>query len=113
MSYERMKTREEELQAEVDRWLEAAEAVDAEEDKLHGATRRGDETPEWIANKQKRLAKVREAKQALEAEAAAAAAAKAEAEEKRKAENRKRSGRCPRAPSDDPEPKAQRRRFPT
>jgi transposase len=37
MSYERMKTRETELRAEVDRWLEAAEAADAQEDKLHGA----------------------------------------------------------------------------
>lgn len=34
MSYERMKKREAELQAEVDRWLVAAEAADAEEDKL-------------------------------------------------------------------------------
>ena len=112
MSYERMKPREAELQAEVDRWLESAEAADAREDKLHGATHRGDEMPDWIANKQKRLAKIREARQALEEEAAAAVATKAEAEraaeEKRKAENRKRSGRCPRAPSDEPDPKAQR-----
>src|SRR6186997_1262750 len=80
MSYERMKRRETELRAEVDRWLEAAEAADAQEDKLHGASRRGDEMPGWIADKQKRLAKIREAREALEAEAAAAAAAKAEAE---------------------------------
>ena len=94
MSYERMKTRETELRAGVDRWLEAAQAADAQEDKLHCASRRGDEMPDWIADKQKRLAKIREARQALEAEAAAAAAAKAEAEraaeEKRKAENRGR-----------------------
>ena len=32
MSYERMETRETELRAEVDRWLEAAEAADAQED---------------------------------------------------------------------------------
>ena len=38
MSYERMKTRETELRAEVDRWLEAAQAADAQEDKLHGAS---------------------------------------------------------------------------
>ena len=43
MSYERMKTRETELRAEVDRWLEAAQAADAQEDKLHGASRRGDD----------------------------------------------------------------------
>ena len=112
MSYERMKTRETELRAEVDRWLEAAEAADAQEDKLHGASRRGDEMPDWIADKQKRLAKIREARQALEAEATAAAAAKAEAEraaeEKRKAENRKRSGPVPRPPSKEPDPKVQR-----
>src|SRR6476620_6415357 len=33
MSYDRMKKREAELEAEVDRWLKAAEAADAEEDK--------------------------------------------------------------------------------
>ncbi len=33
MSYERMKTRETELRAEVDRWLEAAQAANAQEDK--------------------------------------------------------------------------------
>src|SRR6476620_1858552 len=112
MSYDRMKTRETELRAEVDRWLEAAEAADAQEDKLHGASRRGDEMPGWIADKQKRLAKIREAREALEAEVAAAAAAKAEAEraaeEKRKAENRKRSGPVPRPPSKEPNPKVQR-----
>ena len=36
MSYERMKKREAELQAEVDRWLAAAEAADAEEDRASG-----------------------------------------------------------------------------
>jgi transposase len=36
MSYARMKQREAELQAEVDRWLAAAEAADAEEDARHG-----------------------------------------------------------------------------
>src|SRR5580693_5016297 len=56
VALERMKTRETELRAEVDRWLEAAQAADAQEDKLHGASRRGDEMPGWIADKQKRLA---------------------------------------------------------
>ena len=107
MSYERMKTRETELRAEVARWLEAAEAADAQEDKLHGASRRGDEMPGWIADKQKRLAKIREAREALEAEAAAAATAKAEAERAAE-EKRKRSGPVPRPPSKEPDPKAQR-----
>jgi transposase len=112
MSYDRMKRRETELRAEVDRWLESAEAADAQEEKLDGASCRDDEMPGWIADKQKRLAKIREARQALEAEAAAAAAAKAEAEraaeEKRKAENRKHSGPVPRPPSKEPDPKVQR-----
>ena len=72
MSYDRMKKREAELEAEVDRWLKAAEAADAEEDKLYG-DQRGDEMPDWVADKQKRLEKIREAKAALEAEAKAAA----------------------------------------
>ena len=47
----RMKTRETELRAEVDRWLEAAQAADAQEDKLDGASRRGDEMPGYIVHK--------------------------------------------------------------
>ena len=111
MSYERMKKREAELQAEVDRWLAAADAVDAEEDAQHGS-KRGDEMPDWIADKKKRLAKIRAAKAALEAEAKAAAEEetrrRAEAEEKRKAEGRKRNGPPPAPPSAEPDGKAQR-----
>jgi len=111
MSYDRMKKREAELQAEVNRWLAAAEAADAEEDKLHG-TKRGDEMPDWVADKQKRLAKIREAKAVLEAEAKAAAEEearrRAEAEEKRKAEGRKKNGKTPAPPNDKPDGKAQR-----
>jgi len=97
MSYERMKKREAELKAEVDRWLEAAEAADAEEDKLYGG-KRGDELPDWVSDKQKRLEKIRQAKAELEAQARAAAEAEAEAkaraaaEDKRKAEGGKKTG---------------------
>jgi transposase len=112
MSYVGMKKREAELQAEVDGWLEAAEAADTEEDRLHGRDKRGDELPDWVADKAKRLAKIRQAKAALEAEAKAAAEAKAkierEAEEKRKAEGRKKSGKKTPPPSEQPAPKAQR-----
>jgi hypothetical protein len=41
-----MKKREAELKAEVDRWLDAAEAADRKEDELYGE-RRGDETSDW------------------------------------------------------------------
>lgn len=74
MSYGRMKQREAELAAEVQKWLAQAEAVDAAEDQALGRERRGDELPEWVTNKQQRLAKMREAMAALEAEAAQAAA---------------------------------------
>jgi transposase len=111
MSYERMKKREAELTAEVDRWLKAAEAADAEEAKLHGA-KRGDEMPDWVADKQKRLEKIREAKAELEAEAKAAAEEemrrRAEAEEKRKAEGRKKNGKTPAPPKKEPDGKTQR-----
>jgi transposase len=111
MSYARMKSREAELQAEVDRWLAAAEAADAEEDKLHG-NKRGDEMPDWVADKKRRVEKIREAKAALEAEAKAAADAErrieAEKQKQREAEGRKKPGKPAAPPSDEPDGKAQR-----
>src|ERR1700753_821593 len=55
MSYERMKKREAELKAEVARMLAAAEAADAQEDETFGQDKRGDEMPDWVRGKQKRL----------------------------------------------------------
>ena len=111
MSYERMKKREGELKAEVDRWLNAAEAADREEDRLFG-DKRGDELPDWVADKQKRLEKIRQAKAELEAEAKAAAEAekrrRMKAEETRKAEGRKKNGKTPAPPKLEPAGKAQR-----
>jgi len=111
MSYERMKKREAELAAEVGRWFEAAEAADAQEDKLYGG-KRGDELPDWVADKQKRLERIRQAKAELEAEAKAAAQEemrrRAEAEERRIAEGRKKNGKRPAPPSAEPNGKAQR-----
>ena len=71
MSYGRMKTSEPALAAEVDAWLERARVADADEEPAHGVDRRGDETPAWMADKQRRLEMIRAAKAALEAEAAA------------------------------------------
>lgn len=73
MSYARMLKTEPELAAIVKGWLEKAEAIDAQEDEEFGPDRTGDELPEWVKDKQKRLEKIREAKAALEAEAAAEA----------------------------------------
>jgi transposase len=72
MSYGRMVEAEPKLAAEVEEWMKKAGQTDAAEDREHGGQRRGDEMPEWVANKQKRLAKIREAKAALGAEARAA-----------------------------------------
>ena len=111
MSYARMKKREAELKAEVDRWLNAAEAADAEEDRLHGS-KRGDEMPDWVADKQKRLEKIRAAKAELEAEAKAAAEEemrrREKAEDERKAQGRKKKGKTPAPPKMEPDGKTQR-----
>ena len=112
MSYERMEARAKELETEVEKWFAAAEATDAEEDRLYGRDKRGDELPDWVADKQKRAETIRAAKAELEAEAKAAAEekakAQAEAEEKRKAEGRKKPGKPAAPPSPEPDPKAQK-----
>jgi hypothetical protein len=83
--------------SEVAKWLSAAEAADAEEDKLYGGDKTGGEMPDWVADKQRRAEKIRQAKAELEAEAKGAAEAKlkaqAEAAEKREAEGRRKGGR--------------------
>src|SRR5712675_1405990 len=111
MSYERMKKREAELQAEVARMLAAAEAADTQEDETFGKDKRGDELPDWVGDKAKRLAKIQQAMAALEADAKLAAEEErrieAEKEQQRQAEGRKKPGK-PAAPSDEPNPKAQR-----
>lgn len=76
MSYERMVKKEAELEAEiaairanVRALLEEAEAVDAAEDERYGPDLRGDDLPPDLQRREQRLARIREAKQALEAEA--------------------------------------------
>ena len=75
MSYERMKKTEPQLKAEIAEWFKKAAQEDEEEDRLYGKDKSGDEMPDWVANKQKRLEKIREAKAQLEAEAKAELAA--------------------------------------
>jgi transposase len=112
MSYERMVSKERQLEAEiaklranVDALLSEAEQVDAEEDQRFGADRRGDELPEELQRRETRLAKIKEAKEELEREAR-------EAETARRAEL-DAQGKKPRAPRDGrdpfaPKPSAQR-----
>jgi transposase len=110
MSYDRMKKKADELEAEVKRLLKEAEKTDAAEDATYGAGKRGDELPDELRFRQSRLKKIQEAKKALEDEARAAAAEEqAEYEAKVKArEERGNRGRPPKPPSEEPEPKSQR-----
>ncbi len=78
MSYDRMGPRIEEFEAQVAAMLAEAEATDAAEDEEFGADRRGDELPPELATKEGRLAKLRAAKEAIEAEATDKAAQKAQ-----------------------------------
>ena len=89
MSYARMEEEEVRLRSEVRQMLEDAARIDAEEDALYGADKRGDELPPELARRESRLKKISEAKAALEAQAKEAA----------------REGK---AKTDRPKPKAQR-----
>jgi transposase len=71
MSYKRMKEEESRLEAEIAGLLQKAEAEDAAEDRRYGRDKRGDELPPELAFREGRLAKIREARAALEAEARA------------------------------------------
>ena len=61
MSYERMAKRAAELEAEVARWMSAAEALDGREDEAFGRDKSGEEMPDWVADKKKRAEKIRAA----------------------------------------------------
>jgi transposase len=100
MSYGRMKKAEAELERQVAEWFEKAEAIDQYEDEQYGKDRRGDELPDWVADKQKRLEKIRQAKAELEAEA--------QAEQERKPPRKYRGGRKPKTPPGTPPDKAQK-----
>ena len=66
MSYGRMDETEKRLRAEVRKLLSQAEAADREEDKRYGRDRQGDELPEELQRRETRIARIREAKEALE-----------------------------------------------
>jgi len=119
MSYERMGEAEKRLEAEVKALLEEAARVDGEEDGKYGKGKGGDELPAEWARREMRLAKIREAKAALEREAreqAEAEKVRVEARLKVRAQQeaergRKFGGRPPEAPDPRqarPQPKAQR-----
>jgi len=66
MSYGRMKETEKRLREEVRKLLNQAEAADKEEDSRYGRDRRGDELPAELQRRETRMARIREAKHALE-----------------------------------------------
>ena len=65
MSYGRAKEKQQQLRQEVRELLAQAAAADEEEDRRHG-NRRGDELPEELRRRDTRLAKIKQAKQAIE-----------------------------------------------
>jgi transposase len=86
MSYGRMKEKQQQLKEEVQQLLARAEAADAEEDERHGRDRRGDELPAELQRRESRMAKIKQAKKALEQRAREKAAAEGKsAEEANKA----------------------------
>jgi transposase len=91
MSYQRMGEKQQQLRDEVRQLLAEAEATDTAEDAAYGRDRRGDELPEALQRRESRLARIRDAKRALEARAKAAAEADAKTD----------------APPPTPDPKAQ------
>jgi len=107
MSYERMVKKERELSREVEALLKQAEAMDGQEDKTYGKGKRGDELPEELQFKEKRLAKIREAKQALEEQARQEAAAKGKGDKDGKPPEDGASGPSE-PPEVEPKPKKQR-----
>ena len=103
MSYGRMVKRRKELKGEVHRLLKDAERCDAQEDRLYGKGKRGDELPEDLRFRETRLKKIQEAMEALEQEARQEALEKEREQEK----NSNRSGRPPKAPLGKPDAKKQ------
>jgi len=69
MSHKRMLERKDEYTKAIQDWFDRADREDDEEDRRLGQDQRGDELPEHLRTKQKRLAKIDEALKALEREA--------------------------------------------
>lgn len=69
MSYGRMNKDVTRLQNEISALLQEAEETDTREDQKYGHDKRGDELPEELTRRETRLAKIKEAKRALEEEA--------------------------------------------
>ncbi len=91
MSYERLGPRIEEIEAQVATMLAEAEATDSAEDEAYGVDKRGDEIPEELRRRETRIAKMRQAKEAIEAEARVKADRHTKATTSKKAELNKQA----------------------
>lgn len=76
MSYKRMIQLEAKLRAEIDGLMKRAEQADAEEDELYGPAGQPEDVPAELARREKRLARLKQAKAELEEEARQARAAR-------------------------------------
>jgi transposase len=88
MSYGRMPDKQRQLRDEVRHLLAQAEAADAADDAAYGADQQGDELPADLQRRESRLARIRDAKRALEARAKAEAAAAGESPDAAKPESK-------------------------
>ena len=92
------------LNKEIEEMLEEAKAVDEEEDRRLGPTRRGDELPKDMEDPQNRLARLKEAKARLEGKANAEREEQkkklCDREEDEKQAGRKKPGPKPKEPED-------------
>jgi transposase len=75
MSYDRMKTEDARLKAEIEALIQRAEQVDADEDAIHGVGKQPEDLPAELQRREGRRAKIREALGALKRETAKARAA--------------------------------------
>lgn len=108
MSYSRMEKKAAELEQQVKDLLAQAEHVDENENAKYGKGKKGNDIPKELKFRQTRLQKIQKAKEALGEEAKTEAAAKQpEYEAKRKAYSEK-TGRPPKPPTEQPDPKKQR-----
>ena len=108
MSYSRMVEEEQRLKAEIAELLQKAEQADQAEDHRFGPHRRGDELPEELRFRERRLAKIQEAKAALEAEARLRAGADEHEPPEEPGPKGPKGGRRRKRPKAEPAPTAQR-----
>jgi transposase len=113
MSYGRMKETRARLEKEIEERFRSNERLDEEEDRKFGFDKRGDELPEDLVIREKRLAKIKEAMAALEEEARAEEEAAKSVDAGQPAEtattpSRKKRGPKPKDPPGTPKDKAQR-----